>query len=121
MSEIQYEECSLEEATHIELGGKVHKLGSGIVHKRICFGSYHGITVCYDEWREQNSIYTGVFPILGIKPLREIKPEPIVFEAAFAHYDGKWHPLYSLDDGLSYQNCKKATFKCVEILKEDEK
>ena len=75
MSEKQYEECSLEEATHVELGGKVHKLGEGIVHKRICFGSYHGITVCYDEWREQNSIYTGVFPVLGIKPLKEKEEE----------------------------------------------
>ena len=115
MSEIQYEECSLEEATHIELGGKVHKLGSGIVHKRICFGSYHGITVCYDEWREQNSIYTGVFPVLGIKPLKEIKQEPIEFEAIVKQSRLSFLFLDNVPEGVPLGT----KFRCVEIVKED--
>ena len=118
MSEKQFEECSLEDATHIELGGKVHKLGSGIVHKRICFGSYHGITVCYDEWREQNSIYTGVFPVLGIKPMRERKRKPrecmalTVIAQRFGKDVVALLPTDDFELGM--------TVRCVEIL-EDEK
>ena len=122
MSEKKLEECLLEEATHIEMGSKVHELGirpdDGYEskHQVLKYNRYH-IEV-YMESGDWQRIQAYAFPILGIKPLKEIKPEPIEFEATFAKYDGQWHPLHSLDDGVSYQNCKKATFKCVEILEE---
>lgn len=119
MSDKQFERCSLQDATHIEMGGKMYELGNGFTskHEVLKYNDYY-IDVCRRNFVWQ-LIHVDAFPILGIKPLREAKPEPIEFEAVFAKYDGKWHPLYSLDDGVSYQNCKKATFKCVQIVEEE--
>ena len=116
MSE-NFEPCTLEEATHVEVGGKVYEFGNGIVTK-IKDGTYPRIRVI-NESVGNDYINESSFPIFGIKPMRERKQEPVVFEATFAKYDGQWHPLYSLDDGVSYQNCKKAKFRCVEILEEE--
>jgi hypothetical protein len=121
---IQWEECSLNDATHVEINGEVHEIKSNGTRKIVKSGLPYvgGIYTCIDisfgesYWSE---IAEELFPFLGIKCLRKFKPTPIEFEATFAKYDGKWHPLYSLDDGLSYQNCKKAKFKCVEILEEN--
>ncbi len=116
MSKIQYEECSLEEATHVEINGCVVEIKErdGLVERSVDFG-WIDILVGENKWA---NIPQEAFFALGIRCLRKFKPTPIEFEATFASYDGNWHPLYSLDDGLSYQNCKKATFKCVEILEE---
>ena len=118
MSEKQFEECSLEQATHIEVGGKVYELGNGFTSKQeiLKYNDSH-IDVCRRNFAWQ-LIHVDAFPILGIKPMREKKREPVVFEATFAKYDGKWHPLYSLDYGFPVQKYKTATFKCVEILEE---
>ena len=111
MSEKEFEPCTLQDATHVEMGGKVHLLGGNKVGLQPYCGVWRGIL-----WRKKDVfIPEDSFPILGIKPLREKKSEPIEFEAVFAKYDGKWHTMYNLDDGLSYQNCKKARFKCVQI------
>jgi len=119
MSEKKFEKCSLEESTHVEVNGKVYEFGDGYLsrHKSLKSKVWDNIEVKKgtEGWQ---LIHVDAFQVLGIKPFKEIKPEPIEFEATFAHYDGKWHPLYSLDDGVSYQNCKKARFKCVEILEE---
>jgi hypothetical protein len=123
MSKIQYEECSLEEATHVEVGGKVHELGirpdDGYEskHQVLKYNRYY-IKV-YMKSAGWQLIHVDAFPILGIKLFKEVKPEPVEFEATFAMYDGKWHPLYSWNAGVSYQNSKKATFKCVQILEEE--
>ena len=127
MSEKKLEGCSVEEATHIEMGGKVYKFGirprsySGYDSENRVAKNFNSlyIEVCTEVFGWQ-LIHVDAFPILGIKPLRKAKPEPVEFEATFAHYDGKWHPLHSLDDGVSYQNCKKATFRCVEIVEDEE-
>lgn len=116
MSEKKFEPCSLGDATHIEVNGKVHKLEND----KIALEYYHDKCIGIRWWDTDTFIPEELFSTLGIKPLREIKPEPIEFEATFAHYDGKWYPLHSLDDGVSYQNCKKARFKCVEILEDEE-
>ena len=116
MSEKKLEECSLEEATHVEVNGKVYLLGGNEVELEPYHGKFIGI-----RWLEEDAfVPVDAFPIFGIKTFKEIKPEPVVFEATFAKYDGKWHPLYSLDDGFSYQNCKKAMFRCVQILEDGE-
>ena len=116
MSEKQFEECSLSEASHVEVNGKVKKLGNKEIATECFCGDYEGL-----RWLIEDAfIPIDMFSILGIKPLREVKPEPIEFEATFAKYDDNWHPLYSLDDGVSYQHCKVAKFKCVEILKEED-
>ena len=115
MSEKQFEECSLQDATHVEVNDKVYLLGGN----EVLLESYHGERIGIRWYEEDVFIPENAFPILGIKPLKEKKREPIEFEATFAKYDGQWHPLHSLDDGVSYQNCKKATFKCVEILEEE--
>jgi len=46
--------------------------------------------------------------------------EPIEFEATFFKHDGKWRTLYLGDNHLPYENSKKARFRCVEILEEEE-
>ena len=113
----QWEEVELKDATHIEVDKEVHELTErgGTVERSVDFG-WIDILVGENKWA---NIPQEAFFALGIRCLRKFKPTPIEFEAAFASYDGNWHPLYSLDDGLSYQNCKKATFKCVEILEEN--
>ena len=114
---IQWEEVALDVATHVEINGCVVEIKErdGLVERSADFG-WIEILVGENKWA---TIPKEAFPFLGIKCLRKFKPTPIEFEATFAKYDGKWHPLYSLDDGLSYQNCKKAKFKCVEILEEN--
>ena len=113
MSNKQFEPCTLGDATHVEIGGKVHELNDNVQYFRN--GDLLGI-----RWRDEYTfIPEELFSTFGIKLWKEIKPEPIEFEATFAKYDGKWHPLYSLDDGVSYLHNKKAKFRCVEILKEE--
>lgn len=107
MSEQKFEECTLEEATHASTA-------TGIVYETSKYENRLRIVV------EGYSVFVGTWGILNIKPLKEIKPEPIEFETTFAKYDGKWYPLYGLNDIASYQNCKKVRFKCVEILEDDE-
>jgi hypothetical protein len=97
----------LQEATHAEsVTGEVYLISKSENRLRIVVEGY--------------SIFNETWKALGIKPMKEKKREPIEFEATFAKCDGGWHPLYNLDDGLSIQNCKKAKFKCVQILEEDE-
>jgi hypothetical protein len=110
MSDKQFEPCTLEEATHVEINKVVYQIVGNICTYNI------GL-----RWLEEDVwIPIELFPILGIKPLKEIKPEPIEFEATFFKHDGKWRTLYLGDNHLPYENSKKARFRCVEIL-EDEK
>ena len=118
MSEKQFEPCSLEEATHVEMGGKVYEFDI-----RSNDGQVLKCNVCIEVYMETGGwqrIQAHAFPILGIKPMREKKREPIEFETTFAMYLGNWIPLYSMHDGFLYEDNKKVKFKCVEIL-EDEK
>ena len=85
MSEIQFEKCSLQDATHVEMGGKVYEFGKEYTseHEVLRYNSHH-INVCRNiefdttETRWQ-LIHVDAFPILGIKPMKEKKP--IEFEA----------------------------------------
>jgi hypothetical protein len=115
---IQWEECSLDVATHVEINGEVHEITErgGIVERSVDFG-WIDILIEENKWA---NIPQEAFQLLGIKCLWKFKPKPIEFKAAFAKYDGRWHPLYSLDHGLSYQNCETAIFKCVEIMEDEE-
>jgi hypothetical protein len=119
MSDKKFEPCTLTEATHVEMGGKMYELDvweSGGACKDYEEGHCVGISV--DDKDEILSIPISLFPILGIKPMRERKQEPIEFETTFVKHDNHWHPLYSLDYGFPCQNYKTARFKCVEILEE---
>lgn len=116
MSDKKFEPCSLGDATHIEVNGKVYLLGGN----EVLLESYHGVWIGI-RWLEEDAfIPENLFPILGIKTFKEIKPEPIEFEATFAKYDGKWHPLYTLDPEAYYLHNKQAKFKCVQILEDEE-
>jgi hypothetical protein len=127
MSEKKLEECSLEEATHVEVGGKVHKIEMDGVAQIVFdteentsfFRRKIGIVLRIRDghW---HTIFMDCFPIFGIKPLKEKKREPIEFEAVFFKHDGKWRTLYLGDNHLPYENSKKARFRCVEILEEEE-
>jgi hypothetical protein len=111
----EFEPSTLEKATHIEVNGVRHKLNDNVQYFRN--GDLLGI-----RWRDEYTfIPEELFSTLGIKLLREIKPEPIEFEATFIKHDGKWYPSYSFSlDDSNYQNNKKARFKCVEILEDEE-
>ena len=116
MSRIEFKECPLKEATHVEVNGKVYLLGGNEVELESYHGKWIGI-----RWLEEDAfIPKELFPVLGIKTLKEIKPEPIEFEATFVMYDGCWQTLHSLEDRFPNENCKRAKFKCVEILGEEE-
>ena len=120
MSEKQFEQCTLEDATHVEMGGKVHEFGNGFTSKGEVLKYNDSLIDVRRGTTGWQLIHVDTFSILGIKPLREKKPEPIEFEATFVKYDNHWHPLYSLDYGFPCQKYKTARFKCVQIL-EDEK
>lgn len=110
MSEQKFEPCTLQDATHVEVNGVVYNVAGNICRYNIGLG-----------WVKENTyISEKLFSTLGIKPLKEIKPEPIEFEATFFKYDGKWRTLYLGDNHLPYENSKKARFKCVEILEDEE-
>ena len=114
----QWEECLLKDATHIKINGAVHEIKErdGTVERSVDFG-WIDILVGENKWA---GIPQEGFPLLGIKPLRKVERKPIEFEATFFSYDGNWRPLYTLDDGIAYQNNKKAKFRCIEILEEEE-
>ena len=102
----QWEECSLQEATHAEsVTGEVYLISKSENRLRIVVEGY--------------SIFNETWKALGIKPMKEKKREPVEFEAVFVKHDGQWRQLLTIDDGISIQNCKIATFKCVEILEEE--
>jgi hypothetical protein len=116
----QWEEVALEDATHVEVNGKIWLLEKGRnVEKSFQLVTLIGIKVQvgFNDWE---TIHHDLFRFLGIKCLRKVKPTPSEFEATFVMYDGKWYPLHSLDDGVSYLHNKKAKFRCVEILEDEE-
>jgi len=121
---IQWEEVALEDATHVEVNGEVHEIKvGGKVKKSVNFGwivilveQFVDILIEENKWA---SIPQEGFPLLGIKCLRKVKPTPIEFEATFVMYDGCWQTLHSLEDRFP-DNCKKATFRCVQIMEEEE-
>jgi hypothetical protein len=117
MSEKKLEECLLEEATHIEMGSKVHELGirpdDGYEskHQVLKYNRYH-IEV-YMESGDWQRIQAYAFPILGIKPLKEIKPEPIEFEA-IVQQDMPFAYLSNIPEGVPLGT----RFRCVEIVED---
>ena len=116
MSE-NFEECSLEQATHVEVNDKVHLLEND----KIALEYYHDKCIGIRWWDTDTFIPLGLFPLLGIKPTREKKREPIEFEEEFTKYGDKWYPRYCLNQGWSYERNVKARFKCVQILEDEEK
>jgi hypothetical protein len=114
---IQWEEVALEDATHVEINGCVVEIKErdGLVERSVDFG-WIDILVGENKWA---NIPQEAFFALGIKCLRKFKPTPIKFEATFVMYDGCWQTLHSLEDRFP-DNCKKATFRCVEILEDEE-
>jgi hypothetical protein len=115
MSEKKFEPCTLTEATHVEMGGKVYLLGGNEVELEYYHDECIGI-----RWLEEDAfIPEQLFHILGIKTFKEKKREPIEFEATFVKNDGQWHTLAILNDSFAYLNNKRVRFRCVEILEEE--
>lgn len=111
----QFEECLLEQATHVEMAGKVYKLGPNDGHESryqvLKYNRYY-IKV-YMESAGWQLIQAYAFPILGIKPLKEKKREPIEFEA-IVQQDMPFAYLSNVPDGIPLGT----KFKCVQILEE---
>ena len=112
MSEKKFEECSLQEATHVEVNGKVYEFGDGIVTK-IKDGSYPRIRVI-NESVGNDYINESSFPIFGIKPMKEKKRKPIEFEAIVKQSRLSFLFLDNVPEGVPLGT----KFKCVEILEE---
>ena len=110
MSEKQFEPCSLKEATHVEMGGKIYKLGSYEVrafwdYDEVCVG----IKVILSQ-RDERTIRHDLFPFLGIKPMKEKKREPIEFEHIFTFEE--------ITLGIIPCEAEGKRFRCVQILEE---
>jgi hypothetical protein len=109
MSEKKFEPCTLGDATHVEVNGKVYLLGGNEVLIEPYHGEWIGI-----RWLEEDAfIPKELFPVLGIKTFKEIKPKPIVFEA-IVRQDMPFAYLSNVPDGIPLGT----KFKCVEILEE---
>ena len=106
MSEKQFEPCTLEQATHVEVGGKVHLLESD----KIALEYYHSECIGLGWVKEDAFIPKELFPILGIKPLREKKREPREFVHIFRKGSSMSYPSWA-ENGM---------FRCVEISEEME-
>jgi hypothetical protein len=119
---IEWEECSINDATHVEINGVVHEIlygGKVIKSEKLNIdGKYLCISILIGMYYWLK-IPKQAFPLLGIKCLRKVKPTPIEFEATFVMYDGCWQTLHSLEDRFP-DNCKKATFRCVQIMEDEE-
>lgn len=99
----------MRDATHVEMGGKVYEMG----HDE--FTSKHQV-VKYNDYNIEvhkggysgNLIHVNAFSLLGIKPLKEKKREPIEF-------------TYTVGGGIAPPNeAYGKTFLCVEILEDEE-
>ena len=115
MSRIEFKESSLEQATHVEVGGKVYELDvweSGGACKDYEEGHCVGITV--DDKDEILSIPISLFPILGIKLFKEIKREPIEFEFIMSLNTLSFFPPLNVP-----MEAVGKRFRCVEILEEE--
>lgn len=81
MSE-QFKPCGLQEATHVELNGKVYEIYNGGLISFLYFGGLDykiGIRIFVEETKEfgrMENVHQLVFPILGIKPLKKKKRKP---------------------------------------------
>ena len=108
MNEKQFEECSLGDATHVEMNGNIHELdaweGSFACKD---YEEGHCVGIAVDNKDEILSIPISLFTILGIKPLRENKKrEPIVF-------------THTVGGGIAPPNeAYGKTFLCVELVEE---
>lgn len=111
MSDKQFEPCTLTEATHVEVGGKVHKLEND----KIALVYYHDKCIGLGWVKEDAFIPLELFPVLGIKTFKEIKPEPIEFEA-IVQQDMPFAYLSNVPDGIPLGT----KFKCVQILEDEE-
>ena len=101
MSEKQFEPCTLGDATHVEMGGKVYQLGYDYEGKVLRRNSHNIEVTTETRWQ---LIHVDAFPILGIKPL---KKKPIKFYHTFG---GPYAPP---------NEAYGKTFLCVEFLKEE--
>ena len=104
----QFEPCSLEEATHIEIGGNVYKFGFGEVNREWRYDDLY-ITVKTDNSRLY-AIRADMFNFLGIKPFKEKKQEPREFVHIFRKGSSMSYPSWA-ENGM---------FRCVEISEEIE-
>ena len=111
MSEKKFEPCNLEEATHVEVGGKVYEFGDGIVTK-IKDGCYPRIRVI-NESVGNDYINESSFPIFGIKPMKEKKQEPIEFEFIMSLNTLSFFPPLNVP-----MEAVGKRFRCVQILEE---
>jgi len=111
MIEEQFEKCSWADATHVEMGGKLHELGYFAGEREVLKYNSHHINVCrkievHTTETSWQLIHVDAFPILGIKPL---KKKPIKFYHTFG---GPYAPP---------NEAYGKTFLCVEFLKEGKK
>jgi hypothetical protein len=114
---IQWEEVTLEDATHVEINGEVFELKvGGKVEKSggLSVGGFHSIDILV-EMNDWANIPQEAFPLLGIRCLRKFKPEPIVFEA-IVRQDMPFAYLSNVPDGIPLGT----TFRCVQIMEDEE-
>lgn len=117
MSDKKFEECTLEEATHVEMGGYLYKIGgfeviefcNSVKSKRL------GINIMLDGW-DAKTIRQELFPILGIKPMKEKETKPIEFEG-IVKQDMPFAYLSNVPDGIPLGT----KFRCVQILEDEKK
>lgn len=108
MNEKQFEECSFEEATHIEINGKTYELGNGLSKHQVLKYNSDYIGVWTDIHFSWQLLHVGTFSMFGIKTLREKekKREPMVF-------------THTVGGGIAPPNeAYGKTFLCVEIVEE---
>ena len=116
---IQWEECSLDDATHVEINGEVHEIVYGGKVLKSGKSSIDGKYLCISiligmyNWMQ---IPQEAFPFLGIKPLRKVKREPIEFEGIVKESKLSFLFLGNVPEGIPLG--KK--FRCVEILEDEE-
>ena len=111
MNEQQFEECSLSEASHVEVNGKVYLLGGNEVFLDSCHGERIGL-----GWvKEDAFIPEELFPVLGIKTFKEIKPEPIEFIGYTQYFTNCISHIMNVPEGVP----AGTKFKCVQIVEED--
>ena len=113
MSDKQFERCSLEDATHVEVNGKVYLLGGNEVGLEY----YHDECIGLRWVMEDAFIPKEIFTTFGIKTFKEIKREPKECMAltVLAQRNGKdvvaLLPTDEFELGM--------TVRCVEILEEE--
>ena len=121
MNKITHEGNDYEVLTRDRISEITHaRLAGGVIVNSEYDPGFHRVTLLGEHLGTcfKKPFIMMELEMYGIQPLKLLEKVPVEFTDTFAQcVDGKWYPVYSLDDGFGYQRCEQKVFRCVEVTK----